>query len=207
MGPELLALTDAYPAGILAVPGARVASIITDSALFGTLIVLLRPRGTTDGDVQRFFPLLQTVIDRGDSGSYAGHVLRDRLRGDPAFVPSIVAGVALDDDTVPNTSNYALARALGIPIAPVVLRPVPGLVEATVTPLEGNFGGGTATAGLLQFDVVPNGAGGTETATHSNTPGSDVGARAWLEFMTAHWNDGLARIVDPYVLEGVPHAE
>ncbi len=137
MGPELLALTDAYHAGLLAVPGARVVSIISDSSLFGTLIVLLRPRGTTAGDVDRFFPIMQTVVDRGDSGSYAGHVLRDRLRGDPsATPPSIVEGVALDDDTVPNPSNYALARALDIPIAPVVLRSVPGLVELTTTPIR-----------------------------------------------------------------------
>jgi hypothetical protein len=64
--------------------------------------------------------------------------------------------------------------------------------------------GGLATAGLLQFDVIEEG-GEVRMATHSNTPGSPVAIRAWLEFLRGHWDDGLARIVDPYALEGLAH--
>ena len=205
MGPELLALTDAYGAAVLAVPGGRVSAMISDSATFGPLVVTLRPARVSEGDVARFFPILQTVLDRGDSASYGPHVLANRLVGDgTAAPPSVVLGVALDDDTVPNLSNYVLARAIDVPIVPEVLRPVPGLMEAASAPVMGNVAGGAATAGLLQFDVIEE-DGMVETATHSNTPGSPVGARAWLEFLEAHYDTGLAVIVDPYALEGLAH--
>ncbi len=208
MGPELVALTDAYRAVVLAVPGGRVSSMISDSETFGPLVVTLRPRGVTEGDVARFFPILQTVLDRGDSASYAPHVLRGRLVGDGSVPPpSVVVGVALDDDTVPNISNYVLARALDVPLVPEVLRPVPGLAEEASAPVSGNVADGASTAGLLQFDVIREDDGEVKTATHSNTPGSPVGARAWLEFLESHWDDGLAVIVDPYDLESLPHAE
>jgi hypothetical protein len=205
MGSELAALTDAYGAVILAVPGGRVSSMISDSETFGGIVVALRPRGVTEGDVARFFPILQTVLDRGDSASYGPHILRDRLVGDgTAPPPSVVLGVALDDDTVPNVANYVLARSIDVPIVPEVLRPVPGLGEAPSAPVTGNAGGGAATAGLLQFDVIEEG-GTVRDATHSNTPGSPVAARAWLEFLMSHFDSGLAVIVDPYALEGLAH--
>jgi len=206
MGAELLALTDAYPAAILAVPGSNVISVISASPLFSSLLELLAPAGTTPGDIQRFYPIVQTIVDRADGGSYAPYVLRDRLVGDgSAPPPSVVLGVALDDDTVPNVASWSLARALDIPIAPQLLRPVPGLVAVSETPLSGNVAGGLATAGLLQFDVIEE-DGRIEMADHAGTPGSDVAARAWLDFMRTHWDDGLAEIVDPYVLEGLEHA-
>jgi len=207
MGSELIALTDTYGAAVLAVPGGRVSSMISDSETFGPLVVTLRPRGVTEGDVARFFPILQTVLDRGDSASYGPHILRDRLVGDGTTPPpSVVLGVALDDDTVPNISNYALARAIDVPIVPEVLRPEPGLAEAPSAPVSGNVADGAATAGLLQFDVVEE-DGVVEDATHSNVPGSPVAARAWLEFLESHWDEGLAVIVDPYELEGLAHEE
>jgi hypothetical protein len=200
MGSEPLALTDTYGAAVLAVPGARLTTIIVEGDLFGSLITLLRPRGVSDGDVQRFIPMLQTIFDRGDPASYAPHVLDNRLVGDPV---SVLAEVALDDDTVPNEASYALARALGIPITPTVLRPQEGLVELAMTPLSGNFSDGAATGGLIQFDVIGD---GTELATHSSTPDSNVAIRASFDFIDAHLDDGLAVIVDPYALLMVPHA-
>lgn len=62
------------------------------------------------------------------------------------------------------------------------------------------------TAGLLQFDVIGDGAGGTEPATHENVGDSDVGAEAWLDFLDTHYRTGLARIRDPYAEIGLPHA-
>ncbi|MEM9195955.1 MAG: hypothetical protein AAGF12_42705, partial [Myxococcota bacterium] len=192
-----------YQAAVLAVPGGRVASIIRASELFGPLLILLRPTGSTEGDIRRFFPVLQTTLDRGDSASYGPYVFQDRPLG--GRVPSVLLGVALDDDTVPNVSNYALARAMRVPIAPEVLRPVVGLEEAPQTPISGNFADGQATGGLLQFDVILRN-GTIRTATHGNTPASGVGARAWLEFLQSQIDDGLAQVVDPYALEGIPHA-
>jgi hypothetical protein len=205
MGPELLALTDAYGAAVLVVPGGRVSSIISDSETFGPLIRVARPRGVSQGDVDRFFPILQTVIDRGDAASYAPHVLADRLPGAGRSVPSVLVGVVLDDDTVPNVSNYALARAFPVDVVPPVLRPEPGLRMAPAAPVRGNIASGTATAGLLQFDVVRLPDGRVETATHANVGASEVGVRAWLHFLETHWNEGLAEILDPYEATGLAH--
>lgn len=204
MGPELLALSGDLGAGVLVVPGGRVSAIISDSATFSSLVVGVRPRGTTEGDVRRFFPILQTILDPGDAASYGPHILADRLPS--AGAPqSTLLGVVLDDDTVPNVSNYTLARAFGaLPIVEQELRPVPGL-SAVAGPLVGNFPGGV-TAGLLQFDVIGVPGGGSEMASHSNVGDSDVGASAWLDFLDTHFAGTGARIRDPYAAIGLAHA-
>ncbi|MFO0681392.1 MAG: hypothetical protein U0234_05040 [Sandaracinus sp.] len=208
MGPELLALSGDLSAGVLVVPGGRVSAIISDSSTFSPLVLGVRPRGTTEGDVRRFFPILQTILDPGDAASYGGHILADRLP-DAGGPQSTLLGVVLDDDTVPNVSNYTLARAFAdLPIVEQELRPVPGLTSVA-GPLVGNFSdgaGGHVTGGLLQFDVIGVPGGGTEMATHSNVGDSDVGASAWLDFLDTHFAGTGARIRDPYAALGLPHA-
>jgi hypothetical protein len=205
MGPELLALTDAYGVAVLVVPGGRVSAIISDSDTFGPLILLLRPRGVTEGDIARFFPIFQTVIDRGDAASYAPRILEDRLAGS-GTPPSVLLGIVLDDDTVPNSSNYALARGFGeqMTIIPPILRPEPGLPMGPMPPVMLNAAGGTVTAGVLQFDVIREGTT-VEQATHSNVGDSEVGVEAWFEFIDQHWNGGGAVIVDPYTATALEH--
>jgi hypothetical protein len=205
MGAELSALTDTYGAVLLVVPGGRVSSIVSESETFGPLIPVLAG-GRPLGDIERFFPVLQTILDRGDAASYGPHVLDHRLTG-ATVPPSVLVGVVLDDDTVPNVSNHTLARALGTPVVPPVRRPFPGMALADTAPLSGNIAGGAATAGLLQFDLVGDGEGGTRTATHSNVGASDVGAEAWLQFLVSHWDDGLAMIVDPYETLPLPRPD
>lgn len=200
MGPELLATTDRYGAGVLVVPGGRVSAIIRDSSLFSSLIDLLRPRTASPGDVRRFFPILQTVLDAGDPASYGAHGLRDRFARAPA-VPSVLLGVVLDDDTVPSSSNYALGRAYGVPIVEPVRREEVGFASVP-GPLSGNFADGAATGGLLQFDLVRD-DGEVVPATHDNVGDSEVGAAAWFDFLTTHL-DGLARIRDPYAAVDFP---
>ncbi|MFK7988877.1 MAG: hypothetical protein AB8I08_22855 [Sandaracinaceae bacterium] len=194
MGPELLAATDRYGAGVLVVPGGRVSTIISDSPLFGALIDLLRPRRATEGDVRRFFPVLQTILDAGDAASYGPHVLGQRFERAPE-VPDVLVGVVLDDEIVPNIANYAIGRALDVPIVEPVLRETPGF-EVVTGPVRGNVAGG-ATAGLLQFDRVQNDERAVVPATHNNIGDSDVGAGAWLDFLTSHLA-GDTVVQDPY---------
>ncbi len=201
MGVELLAATDAVRTGVLVVPGGRVGSIISDSSLFGTLITLLRPRGTTEGDVDRFFPILQTVIERGDAATYGPQVLQDRMVDD-SRAPNVLAGVVLDDDTVPNPANYALMRAMRLPLVGPVLRPEPGIMGVPA-PLLGNIDDGATTAGFLQFDVVRDGEM-IEAATHNNIGDSEVGIEAWFHFLRTA-DAGDAEIADPYVAVGLEH--
>ncbi|GAB4203677.1 MAG: hypothetical protein OHK0013_18020 [Sandaracinaceae bacterium] len=187
MGAQHLALDARLGAGVLVVGGGRVSAIISDSAMFGALVTTLRPRSATEGDVRRFFPILQTILERGDAASWAPYVTRDALAGTSRDV-DVLLGVVLDDEIVPNVSNYTLARAFGMPLVEPVLRPVPAVVSAPA-PLRGNVREGRATAGMLQFDVVGDGMGGTEPADHGNVGASDVGADAWLDFLTSHWGD------------------
>jgi len=115
----------------------------------------------------------------------------------------VLVGMVLDDEIVPNVANYALGRALGVPMVEVVLRPQPGF-ELVRGPVRSNFSRGeeTATGGLLQFDVVGDGMGGLEMADHGNVGDSDVGAEAWLHFLTTHLT-GEAEIEDPYASLGI----
>ncbi len=121
-------------------------------------------------------------------------------------MPSALLGVVLDDDTVPNVCNYTLARAMGVSIVPPVLRAAPGLAATGAAPVAGNFAMGRATGALLQFDVVAGNGGASVRATHSNVGASDVGAEAWLHFLSTHWARGLAEVADPYVALGRAHA-
>jgi fermentation-respiration switch protein FrsA (DUF1100 family) len=207
MGVEPLALTDAFGAAVLVVPGGRVSGIISESATFAPIIRLVRPPGTTAGDVERAFPLLQTILDRGDAASYGPHVFADRLTpGGSRTTPSALLAEVLDDDTVPNLCNETLARAMGVSVVPPLLRPVPGVAALPMAPVRGNFAMGRATGGMLQFDVVGGAMGASVRATHSNVGASDVGAEAWLHFLRAHWEGGVAEIADPYAALGRAHA-
>ncbi len=202
MGVEPLALTDAFGAAVLVVPGGRVSAIIADSSRFAPLITLATPAGVSDGQVRRFFPVLQTLLERGDAATYAPHVFADRF--DDADPPSVLAGVVLDDDTVPNVANYALMRAMNLPLVAELLRPEPGIDTAIAAPLSGNRLDGSRTAGFLQFDLIRE-DGVIEAATHDNVGRSDVGIDAWLAFLEGHYTDGLAVIVDPYERTGLAH--
>ncbi len=200
MGPELLALTDSFLAGVLVVPGGRVSSIVADAEQFGIIIDFMRPPDAADGDVDRFFPILQTVLDRGDAAVWATHLLSAPAARPPGFVatrPHVLMAMVLDDDTVPNSSNRALARALGVPVVPPVRQEV-GLVGVTEpAPVRGNWPDGR-TVGLLQLDVIEDGQGGTRPATHSNVSASEVGIAVWLAFVDELFANGTPVIVDPY---------
>lgn len=107
-------------------------AIISDGATFAPLIDLLRPRASSRGDVRRFFPMLQTVLDRGDAASYGPQVLADRLPVFDARVPSVLLGVVLDDEIMPNVASYTLARSIGVPVVEPLLRAEPGLALARI---------------------------------------------------------------------------
>ncbi|MCK6574121.1 hypothetical protein L6V77_23830 [Myxococcota bacterium] len=206
MGPELLALSPAVGLGVLSVPGGRVASIISDGPTFSVLVRAMTPPGTPPGEVARFFPVLQTLIERGDAANYAPHVLRDRLPGAGDRAPHLLFDMALDDAIVPNVCNRALARALGIPHIPPVLQPVGIVPVLDGAPVRGNLDDGRTTAGLFQFDRVVERAGEPVVrAEHDNLAKSTEGLLQATHFLQTWVDTGLAEIIDPYaVLETPP---
>lgn len=203
MSAEFVALAPEIGVAVIIVPGARVGSIIQHGPLFSALVELLRGEAS-DGQVTRFFPLLQTVIDRGDPGVWGRHVALSRLPGFEADV-QVLMQMVLDDDVVPNISNVAFAQALAAPLAGDVLLPVPGLPAAPALPYAGNLRLGV-TAGMFQFDVVPTGpatGGALEPATHDNVADSDVGMEQTLHFLETWRSAGTAELIDPYRTLGI----
>jgi hypothetical protein len=209
MGGELLALTDVYQAGMLSMPGGRVAAIVTDEdSVFSPLISVLLPYAVSISplDVEKIFSVLQTAIDRGDASSHAARVLEHRADPD-SIVPDVLVLVALDDDTVPNAENYAFARAMGLGIVPPVRRSALGLSALPYDagePISHNVADGTATAGLIQFEVVERQNGSVTKATHGNLTESKQAIEAIFQFFESQWETGTATLVDPYVAVPLP---
>ncbi len=180
MGPEPMALTDRFDGGVLLVGGSRIASIIRDSPTFSVLVDLMRPAGTTDGEVDRFFPVLQTVIEAGDPGTWAPHVTADRLDG--GALPSLLNAMAWQDQIVPNSTNEALARALGLPGVGSEEWPVDDLTFGS-GPVSANLVGG-ATGGTVQYTEVQDVSDGAWVpATHDNLHESYTGQSEILTFL------------------------
>jgi len=176
-----------------------VTDIMQFGSFFAPLIQLLRPPNTTDGDLRRFWALLQAAIERGDSANWARHVFVERL--DDAAPTQLLVGLVLDDEVVPEASNFSLARALRVPHVRPVIREIGTLDDAGDTPVSGNLSSG-GTVGLFQFDWIDDGDG-LETATHNNIGDSDVGADAWGQFLFDYYESGVGTIVNPYERLGI----
>lgn len=203
MGSEFLALTDAYSGGVLIMPGGRLSVLMTDPAGgFQALLDIVVPAELTDGEQRRLFAILQTVLDAGDPATYARQILNHRASFAPE-VPDMLVGVALQDGTVVNSATWALARSMDLPLVEPVLLEVPGLDITETAPVNANMPGGV-TAGMLQFDVIRDGAG-TTPVMHRTLPFSDVGLAAWMSFMDTLFADASATIIDPYMAVGLDH--
>jgi len=197
MGAEMLALTPHVGAAVLSVPGARVGTIIRDSEQFGPLIAALKPDGYGDGDVARFFPILQTLIDAGDGGAYAEFVLANRLPG-MGKPPQLLLQMAVPDDIVPNSATRSLARALRIPLAPPVVQPISLLLVLNPLPAVATLAK-DLTAALFQFDRLREDPGGkVQAANHSDVPASIEAVHQDLHFLGSWLKTGQAEIVDPF---------
>ena len=204
MGPEFLALSADVSAAVLNVPGGRVASIMAEGQATALLVRSLTPAGTTPSDKARLFPLLQTLLERGDAANYAPHVLFDRLPGAGDPPPDLLVNLAMSDRVIPTIATRALARALRIPHVPPVFQDF-GLDTVTGdAPISGNLDDGETTAGLFQFDRGVRMAGGpVEPADHDI--GITLEGRLQITHFLQTWADsGLPEIVDPYTVLGTP---
>ena len=192
MGPQLMALDPAIRAGELSAPGGRVGDIVLRSVIFAPLIDLLAPPGTSEGDVARFFPMLQAAIERGDAGNWAPGVL-DGGR-------DLLVTMVIDDEVVVNETNRVLARALGVEHAPPHLQPVEGLDVTGPLPLSGNLDGRTAV--LYQYDEMLD-DGDLVPADHYSAQDNDLAVAQLRHWWATHLDQGLAEAVDPYAELGI----
>lgn len=205
MSAEFLAFSPEVQVAVPIVPGARVFDIVQDSVTFAPVIALMRGQAT-DGQVARFFPVMQTTIDRGDAGVYAQHVAQNRLPGFDQARPQVLMQMVLEDDTVPNSTNLFFARSLGLPHLGTELLKVGSVAHGIKLPAKGNLDA-THSGGVFQFDVVWEGSGPkTKVATHGNVAANPVAIAQSLHFIEtglAGGKGGVAEVLDPYVVLGV----
>jgi pimeloyl-ACP methyl ester carboxylesterase len=202
MAGEFLAFTPEVKVALPVVPGARVVDIIKDGSQFDVVISLLSGMAT-DGQIARFFPLLQTIVDRGDAGAYVGHIMSDRLAGFDSGRPQLLMQMVIDDDTVPNSTNLFFARGLGIAHVGDELLPIGVIAHEPTLPVVGNIEA-NVTAGVFQYDIVFDGTGpATEPATHGNVGRNPISQEQTLHFLESYFNNGVSEIIDPYRTLGV----
>jgi hypothetical protein len=199
MGGEFLALQDQLGFAVLSVPGGRVASIIESAPRFSFIVDGFKGPTNTQGDVDRFFPILQAAIDRGDASNYATHILTNRLPVAPTRIPHLLFNEVIDDDTVPNVCNHSLARALNIPQVPQVRKDVGLIPLLPSAPISGNLAGGALTAGLFQFDRIRKHSDTPVIAAmHDNVSKSYEALHQTEHFLTTWLDTGVPEILDPY---------
>lgn len=199
MGTELLALSDRLEVGLLLLAGARMPASIQDSVQLRVLVDSLVPRAATDGDRARLFPVIQGVTDAGDGASFAPYILKNRLSGSGSPPPHVLFQMVLDDELVPNSASYSLARALGIPHAPPVQVPHRLLPEAPSLPYAGNLADGELTAGFFEFRKVSRGASSSpEPASHGNLVGSLESTLQLQGFLQPWLNNQTPEIINPW---------
>lgn len=200
MGPELIALTDVFRGALLSVPGGRITSIIRDSDLFAPVIDMMRPPGTSDAEVDTFFPILQTLVDAGDPAVWAPMMFDRVVPADLHGLPQVLLQFALDDGIVPNSANGAVAAATGLPGVGREIFTVPS-VTWTDGPVSGNLADG-GSGGIQQFDFVTDrSTPGVDPhpASHDNVTVSFEGFEAAKAFFLPVIDGQPGVVLDPYV--------
>jgi len=196
MGAELVALAPQIDAYATIVSGARLIDVIAtvelDLGVGPVSVAAALFSSTSAAERARFFPLMQSVLDRGDPGSYAGYVLTDRLSGFASARPHVLMQMAKNDQVVPNITNTFYARELGLPIVGTVIVPIYGAANIAAYPISLNVSG-THTAGLQQFDQLDSGA----NATHGTLPDDPIALPQTREFLQSTFDTGSASILAP----------
>ncbi|MGM0578911.1 MAG: hypothetical protein ACQEXJ_24525 [Myxococcota bacterium] len=198
-----LALRSGFHYAGLQLGGGRVVYIVKDSERFGIFSQLLQTWVGSADRVARLWPLLQTVVERGDASNWAAYVIGERLPFAGDVEPHVLLQLVIDDETIPDVSSSSMARAMGLSHVPPVVESVPGVPTTTAPPVAANGPGGL-TLGFFQFDRITRGDGTLEEATHDYTPSSDEG-RLQLRHFLETWVAGEApEILDPYAELGTP---
>lgn len=177
-GPAVFALAPEIKRTVWNVGGDSLMMLIRDSGLFSLMVNGLKPSGTTDGALGRFFAATQALVDPGDPINYARYGALER----PPFVPNwaprdMLIQMVIDDGIVPNSTSEALARAAGLTLIDPI-RPISGLASAA-SPLENNLPGG-ATGAISQFDTMDG-----MTAEHGGLIFSSEGQAQYVLFFAS----------------------
>ncbi len=198
MAGGVAALTPRVVIANLCAGGGGVLNILLRSQLFGTFVTALKPKDSTVADVHRFFPVLQTLVERGDPANYARLLTAEPLVELGATPRHVLYQEVVGDTYVPNITNELLGRALGLAHVRPVVHEVFGLAPAD-EPLALNHPNGV-TAGFFQFDLQN---GGTEPAVHTHIFADEVAQEQWIHFFATYRDSGRPEIEDPYRVLGI----
>lgn len=149
-GPGVFALAPEIRAAVWNVGGDGLTTLMRDSGTFGLLVSSFRPKGTTDGDVARFFVMTQGIMDSGDPLNFARFANLEAPPGVEGWSPrSFLIQEVINDGIVPNSSTELLARAAGATqVGPAVV-PIDGLPQASAP-----YVGAPATGAVFQFAMA-----------------------------------------------------
>lgn len=206
MGVELLSLEPRFTLAILAVPGARLVSVLTDGSVIGdfksAIYALVGGKEIFDG----LTPLAQVLLDAADPGTYAPYVLGaplSRLEASRERPLHLLMQMAMNDEVVPNSANAALARALALPHLTPVAAEIP-LLERVEGPLTRNLG--ESTSALMQFDRVTTGPLELTLSSHMNIPDGREGRYQSRLFLSSWLNSDAEAplIINPYEYYNIP---
>jgi hypothetical protein len=191
-GPAICALAPEIQASVWNVGGDGLMMMLRDSSLFSLMVDGLRPPGTPDGALGRFFATAQALVDPGDPLNYARFCALTATPGVGGWTPrDMLLQEVIDDSIVPNSTSEALARAAGMTLVNPI-RPISGLGSGEA-PLSGNLPGG-ATAGIAQFDTMNGG----DKAEHGELIFSPEARAHYVEFLRTALSNGHATVTPPY---------
>jgi hypothetical protein len=195
MGADFVGQTERVDAGIFSIAGGRLISVATDSKNFQGFAELLATMVGGPDALKRLASPAQTLIDAGDPVNWASRLVKDRF--DAGRPPHILMQMVMDDETVPNVSTEALARAIEIPQVPTLISAIDPLRAEAKAPVSANVVG--RTGGLFQFDRVTI-SGVSQDATHNNIfSGSE--ALTQIDTFLKSWSfdvNASPVIMDPY---------
>lgn len=192
-GPAALALAPEITHAVWNVGGDNLTMLMRDSGTFSILVNALRPPGTSDGALARFFAVMQAVVDPGDSVNYARFATLEGFPSAPSpWSPrDVLLQEVIDDGIVPNSTSEALARAAGLELMDAI-RPISG-VKSVSGPVTANLGGGS-TGVISQFDRMHGG----EVASHGELIFAPEARAQYVEFFKTGLAGPRATVVSPY---------
>lgn len=191
-GPTILAIAPEIRQAVWNVGGDSLMMLLRDSGTFGLLADAMKPPGTPDGGLARFFAVTQAIVDPGDPINYARFGAQEPLGGVNGWTPrDVLLQVVMNDTIVPNSTSEALARAMGM-TSMNGLRPVSGLPEAQ-GPLTGNGPQGS-TLVMSQFDKME----GDKLAEHGGLIFSPEARAQYVHFFQSGLAGAHGEALPPY---------
>ena len=188
-GPTLMALAPEVKQSVWNVGGDGLMMLLRDSSTFSILVDALRPPGTPDGALGRFFAIAQAIVDPGDPINFARFGTEEALPGVEGWSPrDVLLQEVVDDAIVPNSTSEALARAAGLELVDPLVA-VSGLPTSTA-PRTGNLASG-ATGVLYQFDRMH----GDMPATHGELIFAPEARGQYVEFFRSGLSAGHATVI------------